>query len=55
MKLKLDENLGRQGIELCVAAGHDTATVLEQRLTSAPDSRVIEVCCEEGRLAPSQM
>ena len=49
MKLKLDENLGRQGIELCVAAGHDTSTVLEQGLTSAPDARVMDVCREEGR------
>ena len=49
MKLKLDENLGRQGIQLCIAAGHDTATVLDQGLTSAPDPRVIEVCREEGR------
>ena len=50
MKLTLDENLGRQGVALCVAAGHDTSTVLEQGLMSAPDTRVIDMCREEGRV-----
>jgi len=49
MKIKLDENLGKTGIELCKKAGHDTATVLEQKLTSAPDIQVINVCRSEER------
>ena len=49
MKLKLDENLGQRGREICAAAGHDVSTVAEQNLTSAPDPTVIEVCASEGR------
>ena len=49
MKLKLDENLGLRGREICIAAGHDVSTVAEQHLTSAPDPKVLEVCASEGR------
>ena len=49
MRLKLDENLGRRGIEALEAAGHDVATVWEQGLTSAPDPEVIAVCRDECR------
>jgi hypothetical protein len=34
MKLKLDENLGERCRELFAAAGHDVATVLEQKLNA---------------------
>ncbi len=34
MKLKLDENIGRQGAELLRQAGHDVASVVEQGLTA---------------------
>jgi predicted nuclease of predicted toxin-antitoxin system len=49
VKLKLDENIGRQGAELLRQAGHDVASVVEQGLKSSSDLNVIEVCRTEGR------
>ncbi|MFM9966022.1 MAG: DUF5615 family PIN-like protein [Planctomycetaceae bacterium] len=47
MKLKLDENLGHRGATLFRAAGHDVATVVEQNLTSTPDSDLLTICHSE--------
>lgn len=41
VKLKLDENLGRTGVQLLRAAGYDVATVFEQRFISASDHTLI--------------
>jgi predicted nuclease of predicted toxin-antitoxin system len=49
LKLKLDENLGKQAADLLRDAGHDVSTVVEQRLTSAPDAEVIAACGQEDR------
>lgn len=49
MKLKLDENIGRCGLELLKAAGHDVTTVREQGLGGAEDAVRFQVCAEEGR------
>ncbi len=49
MKLKLDENLGRRGADSLRAAGHDVATVAEQRLSGAKDTQLLGVCTGEGR------
>lgn len=49
MKIKLDENIGQRGKQLLIEAGHDVATVFEQKLTSAPDPEVITICQREER------
>ena len=49
MKLKLDENIGRRGLELLKAAGHDVMTVGEQQLQGAKDEVLFAVCADEGR------
>ncbi|OKH52719.1 hypothetical protein NIES2101_13870 [Calothrix sp. HK-06] len=49
MNLKLDENVNLHVVTFLQLAGHDVATVPGQRLTSAPDTEVIEVCRSEGR------
>jgi hypothetical protein len=37
MKFKLDENIGYRGQDLLRQVGYDVATIVEQKLTSAPD------------------
>jgi len=49
MRLKLDENLGRQWQEPLRQAGHDVCTVLDQNLCSALDEEIAERCRAEGR------
>ncbi len=49
MKLKLDENLGRNHLEILRAAGHEAAGVTDQGLTSSTDRELIAVCQSEGR------
>ena len=49
MKVKLDENLGKRGVDLLTRAGHDVATVREQGLKGSRDSDLISVCHKEGR------
>jgi predicted nuclease of predicted toxin-antitoxin system len=53
VRVKLDENLGRRAVEAFGAAGHDVATVHEQKLTSATDQQVFDACVSEGRLLVS--
>jgi hypothetical protein len=55
MKIKLDENIGRRGIELLRLAGHDVMTVRDQNLQDAPDDTLFDdtlfdVCAGEGRV-----
>ncbi len=49
MKLKLDENIGRRGLELLNAAGHDVMTVRDQQLQGSRDEVLFAVCADEAR------
>jgi predicted nuclease of predicted toxin-antitoxin system len=49
VKLKLDENIRRRGLELLQAAGHDVMTVRDQDLGGATDERPFATCAAEGR------
>jgi len=50
MKIKLDENIGRRGIELLKLAGHDVLTVRDQNLQGAHDETLFNVCAGEDRV-----
>ncbi len=49
MRLKLDENIGRRGLDILKAAGHDVMTVRDQQLQGAKDELLFEVCAGEAR------
>jgi predicted nuclease of predicted toxin-antitoxin system len=49
LKIKLDENLGKQILDLFLAAGHDTSTVPSQNVCGAADRELIELCKREDR------
>jgi predicted nuclease of predicted toxin-antitoxin system len=49
VKFKLDENIGRRGLELLKASGHDVMTVRDQGLGGVTDEKLFEVCVAEGR------
>jgi len=49
VKIKLDENIGRRGLELLKASGHDVMTVWDQGLHGVDDEKLFEVCSSEGR------
>jgi predicted nuclease of predicted toxin-antitoxin system len=42
VKLKLDENIGRRGLELLKASGHDVMTVWDQGLRGVTDEELFE-------------
>ena len=49
MRLKLDENIGRRGVELLIQAGHDVATVYNQEARGITDEGLFRLCQQEGR------
>lgn len=50
MRIKLDENIGKRGLELLRDAGHDVSTVYEQGLSGVADEQIFHVCADEGRV-----
>ena len=49
MRFKVDENLPIEVAEALRQAGHDAATVLEQRYGGSPDERLAALCQRENR------
>ena len=45
---KVDENLPTEAAELLASAGHDAATVGDQRMVGQPDTNVATVCQRGG-------
>jgi predicted nuclease of predicted toxin-antitoxin system len=50
LKIKLDENIGRRGVDVLIRAGFDVMTVTEQRLQGVSDDVLFRVCAAEGRV-----
>jgi predicted nuclease of predicted toxin-antitoxin system len=50
VKFKLDENIGRRGVELLKASGHDVMTVWDQGLRGITDEELFQICAAEGRV-----
>jgi predicted nuclease of predicted toxin-antitoxin system len=49
VRIKVDENIGRSGIELLRQTDHDVTTVREQGLAGAADTLLFQTCIAEGR------
>ncbi|HEX9588014.1 MAG TPA: DUF5615 family PIN-like protein [Bradyrhizobium sp.] len=49
MKFKLDENIGRRGLEFLTSSGHDVKTARGQELGGATDEELFKACAVEGR------
>ena len=49
MNFKLDQNIGRRGVELLIAAGHDVTTVRDQGLEGSSDEELFAVIANEQR------
>jgi len=49
VKFKLDENIGRRGLELLKASGHNVMTVWDQDLHGVTDEELFAVCAAEER------
>jgi predicted nuclease of predicted toxin-antitoxin system len=49
VRIKVDENIGRSGVDLLRQAGQDVMTVRQQGLAGAADEIVFQACVAEGR------
>ncbi len=54
MKIKLDENLPDELVELFTSRGHDVHTVRDERLVGRDDQIVFEAAVKEGRALITQ-
>ncbi|HVX20282.1 MAG TPA: DUF5615 family PIN-like protein [Acidimicrobiales bacterium] len=50
MRLKLDENLPADAVQVARSAGFDVDTVVDEGLVGAADSDVVRAATDEGRL-----
>ena len=50
MRIKTDENLARDAVELLRSAGHDVETILDEHLQGAQDVDVFRACQKEKRI-----
>jgi predicted nuclease of predicted toxin-antitoxin system len=49
VRLKLDENIGRRGLDFLRTRGHDVMTVRDQNLHGVTDESLFDICVAEGR------
>ncbi len=49
MRLKTDENIPLEVVDLLRAAGHDVLSVFEQSLAGQPDNKIASICQRESR------
>jgi len=49
VKIKLDENIGKRGQDLLRGAGHDVATVYEQKMAGVADDELFRHCTKDRR------
>jgi hypothetical protein len=49
LRIKTDENIGRDAVQFLQRHGHDVMTVREQNLGGRSDDAIFEVCCAERR------
>ena len=49
VRFKIDENLPAEVTSLLQQAGHDAASVLDERLDGRPDAEIADVCKREQR------
>lgn len=50
MKVKLDENVSAAAKRLFETHGHQCDTVADEKLTGAPDAKLIDVCRSDQRM-----
>jgi predicted nuclease of predicted toxin-antitoxin system len=50
LKIKLDENIGRRGVDVLIRAGFDVMTVAEEGLQGESDEVLFRACAAEGRV-----
>lgn len=49
MRIKTDENIGRDAVKFPQGHGHDVMTVRDQDLGGQSDEAIFQVCCNEKR------